>query len=285
MEYTYRIANRLVRLQSDIELIEKKDSALFRIDSEEDIDMKVQIHHVDELPRVDGEFVVEALDTNLYKNKDHLFLVTKNRKDDSPIFMAEFSSQKEDEIVVWGLKSEMPHTLRIQAIWSAINLPYQLLLRDVLTLHSSIIEVGNKAIAFFAPSGIGKSTQAGLWNKYRGANQLNGDKTALICKKDGIYASGLPFCGTSEICNQYELPLGALVFLSQAKENVIRPMKGIEALKALMDNCFGYRSVPGCMLKMIEISTEILKHVTVLSLACTPDEHAVDALEKYLKGE
>lgn len=285
MDYTYGIANRLVCLQTDIELIEKEDSALFRVDSEEDVDITVKIQHVEELPKVEGEFVVEALDTELYRKKERLFLVTKNRKDDNPIFVAEFSDEKRDEIVLWALRSEMPHTLRIQAIWSAINLPYQLLLRHVLTLHSSIIEVDNKAVAFFAPSGTGKSTQASLWNEYREAKVLNGDKTALICKEDGIYASGLPFCGTSEICNQYELPLVALVFLSQAKENTIRPMTGVEALKALLDNCFGYRNVPGCMLKMIEISAEILKHVPVLSLACTPDERAVNALENYLKGE
>ena len=285
MDYTYRIANKTICLQSDIELIEKEESALFRIASEEVIDMKVRIYHVDELPKVEGDFVAEALDTKLYRKNEKLFLITKNRKDDSPIFFAEFSSLQKDKIILWALKSEMPHTLRIQVIWSAINLPYHMLLGDVLTLHSSVIEIGKKTIVFFAPSGTGKSTQANLWYQYRNAKQLNGDKTALLCKEEGIYACGLPFCGTSEICNQYELPLNAMVFLSQAKKNVIRSMTGMEALKALLDNCFGYTNVSGCMLKMIEIASKILENVPIYALACTPDENAVICLEEQLRKD
>ena len=46
-------------------------------------------------------------------------------------------------------------------------------------LHSSFIEVGGKAVLFTAPSGTGKSTQAGLWRENRGAVVINGDRSVL----------------------------------------------------------------------------------------------------------
>ena len=48
---------------------------------------------------------------------------------------------------------------------------------DTLLMHGAVIAVGNKAWLFTAPSGTGKSTQAELWERYRNAEQINGDRS------------------------------------------------------------------------------------------------------------
>ena len=49
-----------------------------------------------------------------------------------------------------------------------------------LVLHSSyVLTQSGAAVLFSGPSGIGKSTQAALWQQYAGADVINGDRTLL----------------------------------------------------------------------------------------------------------
>ena len=52
-----------------------------------------------------------------------------------------------------------------------------MLAKDAMVLHCSVLKVKSGVILFSGPSGIGKSTQAGLWTKYRKARVINGDRT------------------------------------------------------------------------------------------------------------
>ena len=55
----------------------------------------------------------------------------------------------------------------------------RMLAKDAMVLHCSVLKVKSGVILFSGPSGIGKSTQAGLWTKYRKARVINGDRTLL----------------------------------------------------------------------------------------------------------
>lgn len=283
MNYDYDIAGVFIRLTSKIPLIENHDSEIFRCERKGEPQVCCEVTSVSDLPEPSGRLLRSALDTKLYEQGKDLFLETVDRKDDAPIFLSRYSKRKSEPFTLWGLESQYPHTARTQAIWPAMDLPYQLLLNGVLTLHSAAIEVDGKAVVFMAPSGTGKSTQARLWHELRGARELNGDKTALFCKEGQAMAGGLPFCGTSGICVNYEMPVRAIVVLSQAKENSIRRLTGVKALRALLENCFGHKSVQECTEKMIQIAAEILQQIPVYELACTPDEWAVKILEEELR--
>ena len=87
-------------------------------------------------------------------------------------------------------------------MWSSVSLAQMLLPQNAFFLHSSFISVDGKAVLFSAPCGTGKSTQAALWEKHRQAEIINGDKAGLLVE-NGVYACGVPFCGTS---NRYGLP-------------------------------------------------------------------------------
>ena len=51
--------------------------------------------------------------------------------------------------------------------------------RDSMILHCAYVEYEGEAILFSAPSETGKTTQANLWEKYRGSRTVNGDRALL----------------------------------------------------------------------------------------------------------
>lgn len=149
-------------------------------------------------------------------------------------------------------------------------------------LHSAFIDIGGKAILFTAPSGTGKSTQAELWRKYRGATVINGDKSVLRII-DGIpSASGLPYSGSSGISLNRTLPLMAIVYLEQAKENTVTCLRGFSAFRKVWEGvCVNTWDAEMTGAASDTVGT-MLSSVPVYKLCCTPDIRAVEALEKAL---
>ena len=99
----------------------------------------------------------------------------------------------------------------------------------MLVLHSAyIVTPAGEAILFSGPSGIGKSTQAALWERFAGARTVNGDR-ALVRPVERT-VGGVFYAGTSGICQNVTAPLRAVVLLGQAAENRVvraRPQEEI----------------------------------------------------------
>ena len=124
-----------------------------------------------------------------------------------------------------------------------------------------------------------KSTQASLWEKYRGARILNGDK-AGVQPGEMTTVHGMPFCGTSGICENVSLPLRCIVVLSLAKENTARRLGVREALPLLSPNVFADQLIAEEWQKTLMLLLDLVENVPIYSLACTPDVRAVEALEQ-----
>ena len=167
-------------------------------------------------------------------------------------------------------------------LWPGVMLNYLLVHHRGLIFHASLIAAGERAVLFTAPSGTGKSTQAELWRKHRGARIINGDK-AGVTLRDVPITHGVPFSGTSGICENASLPLTAIVVLSQASENTIRRLRPSEAVAALCPNLFVGQAVPEEWQLALNLLLDLVAAVPVYSLACTPDERAVEALEQAMK--
>ena len=151
-----------------------------------------------------------------------------------------------------------------------------------VVLHASMIMKDGEMILFTAPCGTGKSTQADLWKTYADAEIINGDK-ALITLKDGVViAGGLPFSGSSDICENKSAPLKAIVCLGQAKENRLRKMNKAEAFVSLMQG--NYRSGMRALATQITIDVleKICNSIPFYKFECLPDETAVECLKKEM---
>ena len=89
-------------------------------------------------------------------------------------------------------------SLSTQTVLEAASLFDILADAGMLVLHSAyIITRQGQGILFSGPSGIGKSTQAALWQRYAGAEIVNGDR-ALVRPDTGT-VSGVFYAGTSGI--------------------------------------------------------------------------------------
>lgn len=188
-----------------------------------------------------------------------------------------------DRSLVQVLRRKVPERITPRFVLNTLEVEHHIARHGGFLLHSSFVGVDGRAILFTAPSGTGKSTQAELWKKYQGARILNGDRTALTVEEGGILAHGIPYCGTSGICEKAELPVAAIVYLSQGPQSVVQPLSGLRAFRRVWEGC----SVNLWDREDVQLSTdtvmEAIRQVPVVHLTCTPDESAVTALETYLK--
>ncbi len=151
-----------------------------------------------------------------------------------------------------------------------------------VVLHASAILKNGKMILFTAPCGTGKSTQADLWKEYADALIVNGDKALVSLKDDVIFAGGLPFSGSSDICENISAPLWAVVCLGQAKENKIIKMNSREAFVALLQGNYRSGITNASSQRTMDVLEKLCSTVTVYRFDCLPDKTAVECLKKEL---
>ena len=167
-------------------------------------------------------------------------------------------------------------------IFNRIGFENLLLQYDGLLLHASLIDHAGNGIAFTGPSGVGKSTQAELWQDCQGAKLLNGDRAALRKEHSGWNAYGSPYAGTSGIYRNESAPLRAIVVLRQAKENHLRKLSGREALTAVWPEISARRDDAAFVAEASKLCAQLLSDVQVYLLECLPEESAVACLKEGL---
>lgn len=153
----------------------------------------------------------------------------------------------------------------------------------MLVLHSAyIVTPAGEAILFSGPSGIGKSTQAALWERFAGAQVINGDRALLDVGKQT--ANGIFYAGTSGICKNVTAPIRAIVLLGQSDANRVFVPSPQAAFAGVLSQCAYYdwdalsaTNMTGCVARLVS-------DVPVLHLDCRADASAVRALQEYLGG-
>ena len=130
----------------------------------------------------------------------------------------------------WDYYSRELHLIHL------IGIEEVLIRHQALLLHSSVVKLGEHTILFSGPSGIGKSTQAKLWETFLGAKIINGDRCVIRKKENTFWGSGSPWSGTSGIYSKEQAPIKGIFILKQASENRVRRL-GAEAFKALYPQC------------------------------------------------
>jgi hypothetical protein len=116
----------------------------------------------------------------------------------------------------------------------------------------------------------------------KGARLLNGDRAAVMREDTGVVVRGIPFAGSSGVFENESYPLAAIVYLSQAPETQIVRLSGVQAFRRVWEGCsvntWNSKDVTACS----ETVLNVVQEIPVFHLACTPDETAVEALNKEL---
>lgn len=235
----------------------------------------------DELSKPEGELSAKKILTHIYINNDEQirFIRTKEDRWEAAELRVSYKGKKIDVEV----NSQVhPGRMLLKTTLECIGTEHLTIENNGFVLHSSFIKVHDGAILFTAPSGTGKSTQAELWRSLRGAEIINGDRSAVRWEGETLYAEGIPFAGSSSYCENDSFPLRAIVCLSQAPSTSIRPIKGYEAFLGIWKECSVNTWDAKDVERLSSIVARVVTTIPIFHLACTPDESAVTALEKAL---
>ncbi len=142
---------------------------------------------------------------------------------------------------------------------------------DGFCFHASAVALDGKAVLFSGPCGTGKTTHTNLWRQYFGPDRvvvINDDKPVLRRIEDIFYVYGAPWSGKSALNTNICVPLGAIVFLQQAKENHIRRLSNKEAVQML----FYQSQRPGSdrerINRLLTLMDALLQEIPVYQMDC-----------------
>ncbi len=154
----------------------------------------------------------------------------------------------------------------------------QLVDRDILLFHGSVVAVDGSAYLFTAASGTGKSTHTRLWREVlpplgHKVEMVNDDKPLLRFTDSGVLACGTPWNGKHNLGANITVPLKAVCFLHRGETNRIVPVNGRDALPALMRHAFR-PDEPDHSLRALSLLERLADTVSLYDLHCNMEPEA-----------
>lgn len=243
-------------------------------------DVILHLNKCKTIPEPSGEFFGRTGDACVYSDSGKVYRHVKMGTEKGAVTLFDYANPSVSETFIGEKNYHIMADSRL--MWNSVSMQQIMLANSTLLFHSSFIGYEGRGILFSAPCGTGKSTQAALWEKHRGAEVINGDKAGVTLRNGLFYACGIPICGTSGICKNKNLPLGAIVLLGQAKQNTVTRIGGVQALSELLGNIYLDFLIPEERIMCIDMLEKLIESVPVYRLMCTPDEKAVETLKNAL---
>lgn len=145
---------------------------------------------------------------------------------------------------------------------------------DGMLFHGVALGYQGKGYLFIAPSGVGKTTHAKLWEQHiPGARILNGDKPFVRCTGGEITLWGSPWQGKENYGENAALPLAGIFLLSRGEENRVETLQPHGALSKMMAATVVPKTADG-MQKVLTLLEKILGRVPVCRLWCNVQPEA-----------
>lgn len=255
--------------------------AAFRTECRQDSDLRLTVRTVPELPLPEDAFSVpgETVRRDSLGRKIRLC-----KADGREVLLYRVTERSRRELFA-ELREEYAPNLGSSLLLRWLDLPAAFLERGAVFLHASFVRRQGEALLFTGPKQIGKSTQAELWRRHRGAEVLNGDR-ALLRQIDGRWmAFGSPFCGTSGICVNAAAPLRAVTVLAQGPENRVERVDARQACAAMLSGCSYDPASRRAVEQVLNLAEALWSSVPFYVLRCRPEEGAVACLEAALQKE
>lgn len=155
--------------------------------------------------------------------------------------------------------------------------------KNIIQFHGALIEWKEQGILFLGPSGIGKTTQAELWEQYLDAEIINGDMVFVEKAMTGYLGWGTPWHGSSPYCVNKSVSIKMIVVLKQKPINRLRELNGFEKVSEVSNSVFYPMWVENGMDLCLEILNQLLLDLPVYCLENCADENSVKLLLEELE--
>ena len=145
-----------------------------------------------------------------------------------------------------------------------------------IAIHSSVAVKEHQGVLCLGESGTGKSTHTRLWREnIEGAKLLNDDSPIIRVIDGKCIVYGSPWSGKTPCYVNKNVPVRALVRLSQAPYNKIHRLPALSAIGAILPSCppaFAYDNE--LQDHICATVSEIISCTPVYHLECLPDAAA-----------
>lgn len=174
-----------------------------------------------------------------------------------------------------ALTTDMFHAIRLVFLYLAQK-------RGMFAIHSASIVYNGKLWLFSGRSGMGKSTHTSLWNELYGTPIANGDLNLLTISDGTALVHGIPWCGTSKICDTNSYPLGGIVLLSRDSEEVIETLSENDKVLLVTQRFISPSWTDEQLAKNLAFSEKLTKLVPVCRLKCTNKPSAAERMKEWI---
>ena len=154
--------------------------------------------------------------------------------------------------------------------------------RNMVAIHSASLLYENKAWIFSGHSGMGKSTHTNLWNKIYNTPIINGDLNLLALENNKPMIHGIPWCGTSGICNTESYPLGGIILLNQAPTDYVEELSPDQKILLTNQRLISPAWSAEMFDKNLTIMEQIVHNILVCKLHCTKNPTAPEVMKAYI---
>ena len=164
------------------------------------------------------------------------------------------------------------------------KLAEELVERDVLLFHGSVVAVDGEAYLFAARSGTGKSTHTRLWREVFGerAVMINDDKPLLHIGAEGAAVFGTPWNGKHRLGTNGSAPLRAICILERGKTNRIERIDRRTAYPILLQQTYRPASAEALQ-RTLTLIDRLTERVALFRLFCNMEPEAARVSYEAMK--
>ena len=156
----------------------------------------------------------------------------------------------------------------------------QLLGFDGFMLHSSAVVYKDRAYLFSAPSGTGKSTHTGIWQRVFGKEKtyiLNDDKPVIRMIDGQVYVFGTPWIGKTDQNRNVGVLLQGICFINRAEENHINKIDTKTAIYKILNQTIRPDGADK-MTQLLDVLDRVIQKSAVYEMGCNmTDDAAITA--------
>ena len=150
---------------------------------------------------------------------------------------------------------------------------------QIVSIHGACVELGDYAVIFTGPSGVGKSTRAQAWVDGLSACWISGDRPAVRIEKDRCVACGVPWDGKEQIFRDVEKPLKCILEVRRSSVNYVRKLSREQARKLIAQQAFVPMWDTDAAFAAMANVREMVDRVPVYRVFCGPEPE--DAKQIY----